>query len=646
MFPEWKNTTVNVVNVEKPHAAMVSRTSSRPVSDPGLRDSPNVLILDGTWKFHYSPTSTERPYWFFRNNFDTRVWDDIKVPSSWEREGYGTAYYINHGFALENDPLIIDMEKNPVGSYKRSFKLPIGWKKKEVFLNFDGVSSAYYVWVNGEKIGYSEDSKTTAEFNITRYLKRGENQIAVEVYRWCDGSYLEDHDFWRLSGISRSVWLHARPKVYIRDYFAQASLDSTYNNGLFDIDIDIVNITDKAANTTLKITLFDRENKTVTIIDTLAEISAEPVRSYSAGVKEPRKWSAENPNLYDLVITLYDNKGKILESIMGKIGFRTTEVKGTRFLVNGEPVYLKGVNLHEHHPLTGQVVDEATIYTDIKLMKENNINAVRTSYYPHSIRFYELADIYGLYIISEANIESHDMDYRTNMTPGNKSERLDQIMLRSQRMVELHKNHPSIVIWSLGNAAGEGSDFVSTFNWVKERDDSRPVQYEKDEIENYPNLQGRFISNWVDHGLLETAVDGTEFFAYGGDNICPNGLVDPNRKENPALAEVKKKYQNVNIDYSVDDKLITITNKYFFTSLLEFDFIWTLLSEDEEIASGICCLLDIDPGMSADIEFSVDTAFIADDTKEYFLNIDMVSQEGWGLIPAGHILASELFSYK
>jgi beta-galactosidase len=692
----------------------VSRNTATIVDDPGLKDSPNILMLDGSWKFNFSPTPEERPYWFFENDFDTRKWDDITVPSSWEREGYGTAYYVNYGYAYTKNPPHIDHSDNPVGSYKREFRVPKSWKNKEVFLNFDGVSSAYFVWVNGVKVGYSEDSKTNAEFNITPYLKSGNNKLAVEVYRWSDGSYLEDQDFWRLSGISRSVWLQARPKSFIRDYFVKPTLDSLYSDGQLKVSVDISNLSGRVVDLSLNLSLYDGKEKLVDMTKELAGVADSAAETFSALVADPRKWSAEDPNLYQLAVTLYDKSGSLLESVHSDIGFRTSEVVGGQFLVNGRPVYIKGVNLHEHNPVTGHVVDEATMLADIKLMKESNINAVRTSHYPQPTRFYELADRYGLYIISEANIESHGMGYSREQTLGDKPEWLAQHMMRTQRMVEQYKNFSSIVIWSLGNEAGDGTNFVATYNWIKERDFSRPVQYERaekggmapehhtdincpmyptignleryaldtasyrplimceyshsmgnstgnlqdywDMIETYPLLQGGLIWDWVDQGLEEFTPDGVKYYTYGGDygeegsysdgNFCLNGLVDPDRKGHPALEEVKKVYQNAGFTFSVDDNMLTVANKYYFIDLGGFDFSWELLADGEKVDSGELPALAIAPGQSVEVEIPVNGAVLADNSREYYLNLYMSRSERWGIVDAGHIFAREQFLYR
>ena len=708
--PEWDDININTINTEAPHAYMISRNISEPVDDPGLRNVPSVLSLDGTWKFNYSPTSAERPYWFYKQDFETRSWDDIEVPSSWEREGYGTAYYVNAGYAFKKDSPNIDKSDTPVGSYKRDFTIPKEWKDKEIFLNFDGVSSAFYVWINGEKVGYSEDSKTTSEFNITKYLKKGINTIAVEVYRWCDGSYLEDQDKWRLSGINRSVWLHARPKDYIKDFFVKTSFSDEKTDGVLNLSIDITSTNKEKKNYGLNIKLFDGNQLVSEIDEAIPSLSGDVIKDISLQVPNVKKWSAETPNLYSLLITLLDKNNNIVESISSNIGFRTSEIVNGAYLLNGERIYFKGVNLQEHNPITGHVVTEEDMLTDIKLMKENNINAVRTSHYPQPVRFYELCDKYGLYIIDEANIESHGMGY-DDQSLAKDVDWLDQHMIRTQRMVERDKNHPCIVIWSLGNESGDGINFKTSYEWIKNRDNSRPVQYERaniysndvhtdlyvpmyptienlvsyatnprsirplvmceyahsmgnstgnlqdywNVIERFRLLQGGFIWDWVDQGLLETTDDGVEYYTYGGDygeeggysdgNFCLNGLVDPDRTPHPALEEVKKVYQNVDFRFSIENSTLSIYNKYYFIDLANFVITWEFIEDGNVIKKGEIPKLDIMPQNSFDIQLPL-VDFNPNPSKEYYLTIYMHSREQYGIIEAGHLFGKEQFLYS
>jgi len=711
-LPDWENTAVNAVGTERPHATIVSFPDNSAALNAGWRASSNVMSLDGKWKFHYSARPAERPYWFFKDDFDTRSWADIEVPSTWEREGYGIPYYVNIDYPFRVNPPHIDHSDNPVGSYKRSFIIPAAWKGKQVFLTFDGVSSAFYIWVNGEQAGYSEDSKTTAEFNITSYLKKGRNTVAVEVYRYCDGSYLEDQDFFRLSGIQRSVWLHARPSSYIRDFFARPGLVNDYADGHLDLGVELADKEKRPADLRLEVGLYDGKDKVFGVTRDVAGVDDTAHLAFTAELPGVRQWSAESPSLYTLLLTLADDKGRILESVSSRIGFRTSEVRDGRFLINGRAVHLKGTDMHEHDPVRGHTVDESLMLKDIRLMKMHNINAVRTSHYPEPEHFYALCDEYGLYLIDEADIESHGIGYDKDRTLADKPEWYDQHMMRTMRMLERDKNHPSVVIWSLGNEAGDGRNFVATYKWIKQRDGSRPVQYERaekmtntperhtdiwcpmyspleslehyalnagkpgydrplimceyahsmgnstgnlqdywDVIEKYGILQGGFIWDWVDQGLLETNEEGEDYFAYGGDygplgapsdgNFCCNGLVGPDRVPHPALNEVKKVYQYV--DFKPADLakgLVTIKNKYDFTNLSVFSINWEVLKNGDLFRSGHLGQTDLEPGGSTTVEIPV-SDIIAEPGAEYYLNFYVTRADEWGIVPQDHMYASE-----
>jgi len=711
-LPDWENTSVNTINTERSHATMVSYPDNAAALSAGWRESVNVMSLDGLWKFNMVKTPAERPYWFFNDDFDTRSWADIEVPSTWEREGYGIPYYVNAGYPFKMNPPFIEHSNNPVGSYKRFFTLPAGWNNREIFLNFDGVSSAFYVWINGQPAGYSEDSKTTAEFNITPLLKSGNNSISVEVYRWCDGSYLEDQDFFRLSGIQRSVWLHARPESFIRDFFAKSTLVNDYKDGHLNLTTEIRNSGKRPVNLRLEAAIYDGDTKIFGEVTDAGTITDSTLIDLSSEIPAVRQWSAETPHLYSLILTLANDRGEVLESVRSRIGFRTTEVVGSQLLINGRAVHLKGTNMHEHDPVRGHTIDEMLMLKDIRLMKMHNINAVRTSHYPQPERFYELCDLYGLYIIDEANVESHGIGYNKDVTLAHKPEWRAQHLFRAQRMVERDKNHPCIITWSLGNEAGDGQNFVDMYGWIKERDNTRPVQYERaekitntpqkhtdiwcpmyagieylehyaanagkpgferplimceyahsmgnstgnlqdywDVIEKHPILQGAFIWDWVDQGLLETNEEGEEYFAYGGDygevgcpsdgNFCCNGLVGPDRVPHPALMEVKKVYQYVEFKPSdLNEGLIKITNKFDFTNLSVFNINWEVLASGTLHKSGHLNQLDLDPGES--VEVKIPYAGISPEPGiEYILNLYVSRADEWGIVPMDHVYASE-----
>lgn len=571
---DWENPEMIGQNKEKPHASMISYADEASAIEAVKETSPNYLLLDGIWKFNLVKSPDQRPYWFFKDDFDTRNWDDIEVPSNWEMKGYDVPIYVNINYPYKNDPPRIPHDYNPVGSYKRSFTVPSDWKEKEVFLHFGAVASAFYVWVNEQLVGYSQDSKTPAEFNITKYLKNGKNSLAVEVYRWCDGSYLEDQDFFRMSGIQRSVFLHARPKTYVRDFFAVGDLVNNYQEGLLKLNVELA-ATAGNDEFSVETALYDQGTKMWSDEKKVSTAEGKGEIYFEKGFADIKKWTAETPNLYTLAITLKDKNGNILESVGSKIGFRKVEIKNSQLLVNGVAILLKGTNMHEHDELNGHVVSEELILKDIKVMKSHNINAMRASHYPQQELWYEMCDKYGLYLVDEANIESHGIGYDKDVTIADKPEWAAAHMARMQAMVERDKNHPSVIIWSLGNEAGDGHNFLADYNWTKERDLTRPVQYERaekstntterhtdivcpmyarieeieayakdpkndrplimceyahamgnstgnlqdywDVIERYPKLQGAFVWDWVDQGIKQTDENGVQYWAYGGD---------------------------------------------------------------------------------------------------------------------------------
>ena len=564
--PDWNDVSVIRVNAEPPRASYVA------YSDIGNDD--RYLSLNGTWKFSYADNPASRPAGFAQPQYDVSQWDDIDVPSNWERQGFGYPIYINIPYPFEIDEPNVPTDDNPVGSYRRNFDLPAAWGDQDVFLMLGGVSSAFYVWINGSYVGYSEGSKTPSEFDITSFVNTGSNSISVEVYRWSTGSYLEDQDFWSLSGIQRDVGIYARTKQRVRDFRVYNSLTNDYRDGEFKLDLQLANTGQAGTPVEIEIDL-GKDGDTVVRQAKSVELGpGETQVRFSELVPSAAHWSAESPQLYDLTITLKDSEDRTLEVIPSKVGFRTVEISNGVFLVNGKKVKLKGVNLHEHHEQTGHVLDEATMTEDIRLMKAANMNAVRTSHYPFPDRFYELTDQFGLYVVDEANIESHGYGYDHDKTLGNKPHWMSHHLDRTQRMFHRDKNHPSIVIWSLGNEAGDGVNLGVTYEWLKSQDTSRPVQYETEGniklvgerhsdfhssmyrrkwdleeyaeehgdrpfllieyshamgnsngniadywevIDSHDTLSGGFIWDWVDQGLRETDADGTPYWTYGGD---------------------------------------------------------------------------------------------------------------------------------
>ncbi len=615
----------------------VGRESARTFCIPyhdfnsALENTPNkskyFKSLNGEWKFNFVTKPADKPTGFEKSNFDASDWDNLKVPANWETNGYGDPIYLNTGFGFKAKWPNIDSSNNPVGSYKRKFNIAKNeLDNREIFIHFGAVSSAFYIWINGEKVGYSQGSKTPAEFNITKYLKVGENNLAVQVYRWCDGSYLEDQDYWRLSGIQRDVFLFSTPKLYIADFDTYSNFDRNYSDVEFNVEVLIKNRLNKSVKDySVEVVLLDSNNKKVFSQTEGFKIKRSELSQtieFTQKITNPLKWTAETPNLYTLLISLkrkINNRNvKTLQVVRHDIGFRKSEIKNGQLLVNGKPVYLKGVNRHEHDAITGHVISKESMLLDIKLMKENNINSVRASHYPTDPMWYELCNKYGLYVVDEANIESHGIGYDKDKALANRIEWQPSFLDRTERMFERDKNHPSIIIWSLGNESGSGINFQKTYDWLKDNDKSkRPVQSEDagtstytdvfcpmyktidillkhaltnntmplilceyshamgnsmgnlqdywDIIEKYPNLQGGHIWDWVDQGLKAKNDNGQQYWAYGGDfgekyslpssgNFCINGIVTPDRKPNPHLYEVKKVYQNI------DFKLLDCTS--------------------------------------------------------------------------------------
>ncbi len=482
---DWENPSVLEKNRRAPHATLTAfpDTISALSGDPHV--SPFVLSLNGTWKFRWVKSPADRIVDFYRTDFDDSEWEGIPVPSNWQMCGFGIPIYTNVPYPFgKADPPYIPHDNNPVGSYRLKFEIPDEWRERQVFIHFAGVESAFYLWVNGQRVGYSQGSRTPAEFDITPYLWGKRNALAVEVYRWSDGSYLEGQDFWHLSGIFRDVFLFATDDIHIRDFWIQTDLDDSYRNAALKMDVSLQNYSKKERRCSLEILSFDEDKapflqpivKTVQI-----RAGEEVVLNIQRTVENPRKWSAEKPHLYTFLLILKDEDGAIVEAVPWKTGFREVEIKGGQLLVNGVPILLKGVNRHEHDPDTGHTISEESMLQDIKRMKQFNINAVRTSHYPNDPKWYSLCDLYGLYLIDEANIESHGMGYHPDRTLGNNPEWREAHLDRTIRMVERDKNHPSVIIWSLGNEGGDGVNFGATSAWIHHRDPTRPVHYERAE---------------------------------------------------------------------------------------------------------------------------------------------------------------------
>lgn len=477
--PEWDNVGVLQVNREQPHATMMVYAAREQAASYQFEKSTYHVSLNGLWKFKWSKNPAQRPVDFYKSSFDASRWDNLEVPSNWEMKGYGTRIYTNNIYPFNTEGLRAPYDDNPVGSYRREIEVPEIWDGRQVYINFGAVESAFYLWINGEKVGYSQGSRTPAEFNITRYLKKGKNLIAAEVYRWSDGSYLEDQDFWRLSGIFRDVYLWSTPTVHIRDFMVSSSLDDSYTKGVFRLTGEISNAGNDG-KATLEIEITDPQGKS--FYSETKELQLSGVKTVfttkTAAFKKIKPWNAEQPNLYRLLITLKDENGKLLEVIPQKVGFRRVEIKNGRFMVNGRQVILKGANRHEHNPVTGHYVTEQDMMNDIRLLKQHNFNAVRTSHYPNDPKWYDLCDEYGIYLIDEGNIETHGFGNDKKNILSNMPEWKEAYLDRVQRMVHRDKNHPSVVIWSMGNESGDGPNVKATYEWTRNFDPSRPFHYE------------------------------------------------------------------------------------------------------------------------------------------------------------------------
>ena len=657
--------------------------------------------LNGVWKFHWVKNPNNRPVTFQNNSYNDSDWDSIAVPSNWEVLGFGKPIYLDERYPFSTKWPAAPTDYNPVGTYRKVINLDNKFLSEETILHFAGVKSAMYVYVNGSYVGYSQGSKTPAEFNITPYLKEGRNNIALQLFRWSDASYLESQDMLRISGIEREVYLYSRPKVHISDYHANTSLDDSYTNGVFKGVFSIVNESEKEVVSEITIQIKDK-NKTLFKVKEKITIAKGKTLDYSTEkvFQDIRSWSAEIPNLYTLEISLNDN-----QFIKKSIGFKRVEIKNSQLLINGKPIYIKGVNRHETDPFTGHVVSRKSMEKDIQLMKENNINAVRSAHYPNDPYWLDLCDTYGLYVVDEANIESHPLAIDENTQIGNEMSWLAAHLMRTKRMYYRDRNHVSIYSWSLGNEAGEGDIFKTTYQWLKKQEKNRVLQYEParkeaytdiycpmypkpssltdygnnksnkplimieyahamgnsvgnlqdywDIIEKYPNLQGGFIWDWVDQSLEYLDENGKPYLAYGHDyhpdlptdgNFLNNGLVDPYRSPHPHLTEVKKVYEPVQFKLTEfnDTYLLQLENKNFFTTLNDQLIIWAILKDGKSIRKGEIITKEIGPQQTSSFSLK-DTLKKMDSNSEYILQVSLIQGKTSSIIPVNHEIAWDEF---
>ena len=696
---EWKNPEINAVNRAPMHTNYFAYSSSEEAAKADKENSSNFMTLNGIWKFNWVKNADARPTDFYRTDYNDKGWGQMKVPSVWEMNGYGDPIYVNVGYAwrsqYKNNPPYVPIENNHVGSYRKEIIIPAEWSEKEIFAHFGSVTSNMYLWVNGKYVGYSEDSKLEAEFNLTKYLKPGKNLIAFQVFRWCDGTYLEDQDFFRYSGVGRNCYLYSRNKKYIQDIRVTPDLDSNYTNGTLNVALNL------NGSGTVELNLTDPAGKSVAT----AQVNGNGQKSVVMDVSNPEKWTAETPNLYTLTATL-KNGSNTLEVIPVKVGFRKIELKGGQILVNGQPVLFKGADRHEMDPDGGYVVSRERMLQDILRMKQLNINAVRTCHYPDDNLWYDLCDQYGIYVVAEANIESHGMGYGKETLAKNPSYKKAH-MERNQRNVQRGYNHPSIIFWSLGNEAGYGPNFEQCYTWIKNEDKTRAVQYEQagtneftdifcpmyydydackkysegnidkpliqceyahamgnsqggfkeywDLIRKYPKYQGGFIWDFVDQSNHWKNKDGIDIYGYGGDfnkydasdnNFNDNGLISPDRRPNPHAHEVGYFYQSIwTTPGDLSKGEIKVYNENFFRDLSAYYMEWQLLANGEVMQTGVVQDLNVAPQQTATLKLNLNTEKICP-CKELLLNVTYKLKAAETLMPAGSTVAYDQLTIR
>ena len=695
--------TVFAVNKSDPHADFFAFESEELAAKNNLEESYRYISLNGYWKFQWVKDPADRILNFFDTNLDDTDWDSITVPANWEAVGYGHPIYLDERYPFTTKWPDVPQDYNPVGTYRHTFNIPASWIKQDIILHFAGAKSVMYVYINGSFAGYSQGSKTPAEFDITSLVKPGKNQIAIQMFRWSDASYLESQDMLRLSGIEREVFIYSAPKVKIIDFVVVSDLDTNYQDGIFHLHAEIKNSTARKAIRNYRFNLYD-ENRKIYAFQRKIKIPAgdKVFVSIRTIIENVKQWSAEVPDCYRLEIQILDEKNSNNNEFITKnIGFRNIKIKNNQLLVNGKAISIKGVNRHETDPYTAHVVSTELMEQDIILMKQNNINAVRSSHYPNHPYWYDLCDIYGLYVIDEANIESHPLAIDEGTQIGNEMSWLPAHMDRVQRMFYRDRNHPSIIIWSLGNEAGHGDVFRSTYKWLKDHDSIRPVQYEpagRDNytdifcpmysrpeylaeyaendpdkpcimieychamgnsvgnlqdywniIEKYPVLQGGFIWDWVDQSLEYKDENGRPFLAYGHDyhpdlptdgNFLNNGLVDPYRNPHPHLYEVKRVYQPVKFDWNNETKTLEISNKNYFKNLENVELIISIFEEGKIIKQETIDNILIPAQQRSTISLSLG---IINENKENILCVEIITNNSGKYFKQGHEIAFDEF---
>jgi beta-galactosidase len=705
---EWENPNIVERNKEAGRTSFVLFQNETTAATNQAEQSSYYKSLDGEWKFNIVKKPADRPLEFYKTDLDDKSWYSITVPSNWELQGFDVPIYTNITYPFPRNPPFVDNNYNPVGSYRKTFTIPENWNSKEVILHFGSISGYARVYLNGKEVGMSKAAKTAAEFDVTPFLQKGENVLAVQVFRWHDGSYLEDQDFWRLSGIERSVYLQAVPKLTVWNYFVNSDLDENYTNGFFKTTVQLRAFQqNKIKNANLTLNLLDAQGKKV-YVETKKVTNATKEVTFNSTVNNVNKWSSETPYLYRYIIKLESANPDENSVIYGKTGFRKVEIKNAQLLVNGKAILVRGVNTQDHHETKGRTPDRPTMRRDIELMKQNNINAIRMSHYPHDPYLYQLCDEYGMYIVDEANIESHGMGVEgQNISAESKHPSYVPMWFpahldRIKRMFETDKNHPSVIIWSMGNECGNGPVFYDAYKWLKNRDASRPIQFEQakenadtdivvpmyptikymkeyaaakdktrpfimceyahamgnssgnfheywDIINSSPHMQGGFIWDWVDQGIKTKDENGTVFYAYGGDlggkdlhndeNFCDNGLISANRKPHPGLAEVKKVYQSILFSLKGLNQL-TIKNIFQYTNLNQYQFKFELF-KNGQLVQEKTFNVDCEPEENVTIDLPVEAL---NANAEYFLNVYAYTKTATDMVPVNHEVAREQFA--
>lgn len=708
--PDWENPEVFAVNREATRATSLPYPNEELAKTDRYAASPFYQLLDGNWKFFWVPKVAQVPEGFWKEDYNISDWKEIPVPGNWEFNGYGVPVYVSAGFGFVAKPPHIDPDDSPVGAYRHQFTIPQSWEGRKVFLHFEGGTNAMYVWVNGQKVGYTQNAKSPAEFDITPYIRKGNNTLACQVFKFSDGKYLEDQDMWHLGGIHRSVYLYSTAQTRILDFFAHPDLDKNYNNGLLDLDITLKNYTSSNQSQTLTATLLDKAGRKVLTRSQRVTIPAGDITEFtlSGNVSSPLKWTAETPNLYTLLLTLKDASGAVVESTSHKIGFRKIEITDGQLFVNGKKVFFKGVNLHEFDTRNGNVVSREVMMRNLQLMKELNINAVRTSHYPQPPLWYKLCDEYGIYLVDEANIESHGLGYGPDNV-SNFPEWQAQHMDRMKSLVERDKNHASVIFWSLGNEASNGKAFFDLYDWAKERDKSRPVQYEQayqkdrntdiichmypswanmtrdaakdlgrpyimceyahamgnsmgnfqeywDLMRSSKNMQGGFIWEWYNHGFPAHDEQGRFYWAYGGDlngynrmssgNFCMDGIVSPDQQYLPHTYIVKKVHQDILFKAKdLNRGIITVINDFKFTDITSHDYDFKwFLLKNGEQSAEGTFTVDVKADSRKDITLNL-PALEQKPGTEYFLQVYAYRKQATELLPAGFESAKEEFAF-